>query len=267
MHPILFTFLIGAEIWTLKAYPAFLFLAGLVAVGGGAYAAKKNNISLKRALVFLIILLAAAFIGARLLHGLTNIEYYHQHPDRWLALDTQGFALFGGIIFAIITAILIARFFKINLWKMGDSLAPFLGVSIAIARVGCFLNGCCFGKETNLFWGVTFPFFSPAHKYQLSHGVADIFSVHPVHPTQLYELIAALIGSSIAMYCIKKKFPDGIAVIAFGIWFSLFRLGNYFLRASMNTFDAPTYFYPVLYVALILLGIFLLIRRLRNYKC
>ena len=264
MHPILFTFSIGTEIWALKAYPLFLFLAGLVAVGGGAYAAQKNNINLKRALVFLLILLAAAFIGARLLHGITNIGYYHEHPERWLALDTQGFAIFGGIIFAIVISILSAKILKINLWRMGDGLAPFLGISIALVRVGCFLNGCCFGKETNIFWGVTFPFFSPAHKYQLSHNIANIFSVVPVHPTQIYELIAALIGSGIALYCIKKKLPDGIAISAFVIWFALFRLGNYFLRAQMDTFTAPAYFYPALYVVLILLGIFLLIQRLRD---
>lgn len=228
------------------------------------YAAKKNNVNFKHALIFLAILLVAAFVGARLLHGFTNFGYYHQHPDRWLALDTQGFALFGGIIFAIITSILTARILKINLWKIGDGLAPFLGVSIALVRIGCFLNGCCFGKETNLPWGVTFPFFSPAHKYQLSHGAADIFSIHPVHPTQLYELIAALIGSGIALYCIKKKLPDGIAILAFGIWFALFRLGNYFLRVTTDTFDAPAYFYPTLYVLLIFLGLFLLTKKLRN---
>jgi phosphatidylglycerol:prolipoprotein diacylglycerol transferase len=206
----------------------------------------------------------AAFVGARVLHGLINFGYYRLHPDRWLALDFQGFALFGGIISAVVVGIIGCTILKINFWKLGDHWIPFLGLSIALMRVGCFLNGCCFGKETNLPWGVRFPFFSPAHKYQLAHHSADLFSVQLVHPTQLYELLAALIASGIAVIILKKKYREGTAILTFIILFAAIRWINYsFFRVMPDTFDASPLLYPLLYAGTIFVSLVLLVWKKR----
>lgn len=249
MHPILFN-LLGHDI---RAYSVFMALALIVVVIGIYLFAKKAGLASRPVFFILLIMAASAFVGARLLHAILNFGAYLSYPQRIIAFNLSGLSLYGGEILAIITGLIANYFLKFNLWKLGDIAAPFLGIGIAIARVGCFLNGCCFGKETNLPWAVEFPFMSPAHRYQLLSDPSEIFTVIPVHPTQIYELIAALIGSIIACICIKKKLPEGTAILAFGAWFTTFRWFNYCLRAQALTFDAPAYFYPALYGLIIAL--------------
>lgn len=203
----------------------------------------------------------SALIGARLLHIFTNIGLYTANPSRAWAIDTLGFSMFGGLVCGAIAAIVACRIMRINFWRLGDSLAPPLGLGIAVMRIGCYLNGCCFGHETRLPWGVSFPILSPAHKYQLAKSTTDFFHVTPVHPTEIYEMIAALIGAGLSAYLIKKKASDGAAILSFLLFFSLFRWFNYYLRATPPTFDASPLLYPSIYLTVAIACAVLLFRR------
>jgi prolipoprotein diacylglyceryltransferase len=98
---------------------------------------------------------------------------------------------------------------------------------------------------------------SEAHKYQLLNNETNILTVLPVHPTEIYELLAAGIGLFLASFLIRKKAPDGIAFLSFGIWFMAFRWFDYYLMVLPRTFQASPYFYPILYGFLIILcGVF-----------
>jgi phosphatidylglycerol:prolipoprotein diacylglycerol transferase len=257
MHPTLFTIHLASSSIPVKAYPFFMLLAAIVMIVGTVVLATREHLSIRPVVGILSGMLIASFVGSRLFHGLLNLKFYADHPERWLAFDLQGFAIFGGVLGAGTVWWVGCRVFRFNFWKLSDRLVFFLGISIALIRVGCFLNGCCFGKVSHLPWSVTFPLFSPAHKYQLMHHEASLLSVVPVHPTELYELAAALLGSLIAWHCVKEKKPAGTAALIFGIWFASFRLGNYFLRVPAESFDAPIFFYPCFYCGLIFLGIIL----------
>lgn len=236
---------------SLNSYAFFLTLAAAIGVFGGYWFAVRRGFGRRSVAIVLAAVSISAFVGARLLHVLIDWNFYLSHPSRIWAMDTVGFSLFGGIVLATLTGLLACRFLKLNAWRLGDTFAPFIGLGIAAMRVGCFLNGCCFGRETDLPWGVTFPVLSPAHRYQLSQSTADLFTVHPVHPTELYELAAALVCSAISVVIIKKKLSDGMAILSFLILFSAFRWLNYYLRVSPASFDAPSWFYPLFYFAII----------------
>lgn len=248
MHPELFVIHFENSILAVKAYSFFYFLATFLVVVGTFFLARKRGFEKNKLFIFLFIVLIAGFSGARILHCLTNWNAYISGKYNLFSFNMEGFAISGGITGALFAGWMISKKLKIDFWKLGDTGVVFLGVGIAMARIGCFLNGCCFGKKTTLPWGVHFPNLSQAHQYQLSHGMGNFFVVSAVHPTQVYEALAALVGSLLAIYVIRKKYPAGVAVLVFILWFFLFRLINMQLRVMPSTFDAPASFYLLFYL-------------------
>ena len=259
MHPNLNFFL-----FQIPAYSFFTVAALVTVVGGGYWFARKRGFKAVDSWLMLLGMGFAVFIGARLFNIVVNFEWYREDPSRIFSLTATGFSLYGGIVLAILVGALISYLRKIPLLRFADTVTPFIGIGIALMRVGCFLNGCCFGKETDLPWGVTFPPFSPAHLHQMSENILGSTSVNPVHPTQIYELFAALVGTYLAFILIKRGKADGSAFLAAGIWFSAFRWFNMYLRDLPYSDAVIHYYYPMLYMAVILVCGFVLTRHERS---
>jgi phosphatidylglycerol---prolipoprotein diacylglyceryl transferase len=115
--------------------------------------------------------LIAGFLGARLFYVLQHAGWYRQHPLKIIAFWEGGLIFYGGVIGAVAAFWGYARLKKIDVWRILDFLFPFVALVHAFGRVGCFLNGCCYGRLCRLPWAVQFPNLP-----------------HPVHPTQLYEM-------------------------------------------------------------------------------
>jgi prolipoprotein diacylglyceryl transferase len=115
----------------------------------------------------------AGVAGARLLHVLLNPSYYLAHPLEILNLGNGGLALHGGFTLAILAGIWYARWQRVDAWELADFLPKWGVLGIGIARIGCLLKGCCFGKPGDVPWAFDCSFL---------HDVAR-------HPTQLYEMI------------------------------------------------------------------------------
>ena len=88
-----------------------------------------------------------------------------------------GLSFHGGLLGGILATLLYGRLHKLSFWVMADLLSPGLALGYALARIGCFLNGCCYGEPTKLPWGVVFP------------GI----TTDPCHPTQLYSSLGSLL--------------------------------------------------------------------------
>ncbi len=252
----------------IKSYRFFLVLAIIALVSISYFFLVKRGLFWKKTLIFLLLMVLAVPIGARLLHILSNYAYYDGDVSKMLNLHPVGFALYGGLILAVISAWMACRVMKIDLWRVADGVTPGLGIGIAITRIGCYLNGCCFGKSTELAWGVTFPPGSSANVYQLlnnNKGINffDFLSTTAVHPTQIYELLAALLGTILALYILRRQKNDGMAFLVFVLWFTSFRWINWYFRVPPSTLDVPLYFYPCLYGCIIIIAGFLLYRRSR----
>lgn len=257
MFPFLIHFSLLNQEVAFGPYSLFFFLAIVVAVTGCFFYALKRGYEAKKILVVLAVMLISAVAGARILNALVNFNAYAANPGKLLEFSAEGFSLYGGIIFAIVSGLICCRLFRLNVFRLGDTFVPFLGLSIAVMRVGCFLEGCCFGKMTDLPWGVKFPLLSPAHIYQMS-VYGNYFDVKPVHPTELYELAAALLLGFIAFRMLKKNHSDGVTMFVFIVGFSLFRLFNSYLRVNPDSFTAPVYFYPALYLSIVALSLFMI---------
>lgn len=253
MHPDPFIISLGFVDLILAPYTVCLMLGAIVVpVGGYWYARRRRDIPQATLWQVLIGTVAGGFIGARLLNVVLNLPEFRAHPQAIIAWERHGFSLYGGLLMAAFTGWVICRFKHVSVWRMADVIAPFLGIGIAIIRIGCFLQGCCFGKITRLPWGITFPMMSPSHLHQLSQGQTSLVQVNPVHPTQLYELEAALFGSLIAWRMLKHNLPAGSAMGAFLLVFTSCRLAIYFFRVMPDSYIVPHWFYPVLYGGLLL---------------
>lgn len=180
MHPILFH--IGQ--FPVHTYGVLLMLGfglGLWRATAAAQRYPEKGITAQDVLDLAVWVLVSGIFFAR-------VAFVFLEPD-WRALLPQFFAIWnGGISFdgalfgGLLAIILFCRARKISFLNMADLVAPSAVLGYAVGRIGCFFNGCCYGRPTSLPWGVRF--------YDTDDGGA---LTPPSHPTQLYSTFMSLI--------------------------------------------------------------------------
>lgn len=162
----------------IHAYGVVLALAFVAGIAMGVVNGRRIGLGTDQVLDLAVWFLVSAMVGARALY---IVLYPAQFPTvwSWFALTQGGLVFFGGFLATAATMIAFGKWHRIRLRDLGDMIAPCLILGHAVGRIGCFLNGCCYGRPTDLPWGVVFP--------RLGDGL-------PRHPTQLYEagFLAAL---------------------------------------------------------------------------
>ncbi len=144
----------------------------------------------------------------------------------WAAFWAGGLTYYGGLLGASAYAVYFLRREKFAFWKAADMAGFVVPLGLAWGRMGCFLAGCCFGRQCSLGWAVRFPAFSPASElHARSHRMAHEGLVSlPVHPTQLYESAGSLIIALVAYTVVnpRKRF-DGQVFLFFLASYSVLR--------------------------------------------
>lgn len=206
MHPILFK--IGPL--TLYSYGVFVALGFITALLVAVNQAKRHSIAKESILDLGFYILLSAIIGSRLLYVIIEYKYYIKNPLTIFKIWEGGLVFFGGLIFAVASAVIYAKKKSLNFYTVADTLAPSIAVGHAIGRLGCFSAGCCYGSPTDLPWGVIF---TDPHSLAI-RGV-------PLHPTQLYES-AAEFGIFVFLLSMArhKKFEGEI----FGLYLILYSI-------------------------------------------
>ena len=125
---------------------------------------------------------AGGIVGARIGSVLLSWQEYLDQPTEALNLWAGGMAWHGGVVGGVLAVVIVAALMRVSVGRMCDLAAPGMVVAYAIARVGCFLNGCCYGHPTDLPWAVTFPQIGRTHAPPV-----------PVHPTQFYAIAGSLL--------------------------------------------------------------------------
>ncbi len=108
--------------------------------------AKRQGINPDIIFNFLFTAFIFGIIGARLFYVIENISYYLKRPLEMIMLQHGGLSWFGGLILGAFSGVLYLKNKKLPLYKVLDLVAPAVALAQAIGRVGCFLNGCCFGR-------------------------------------------------------------------------------------------------------------------------
>jgi len=214
VKPILFH-LGDIQIHSFGVLVALGFLAGLASA---SYNARRAG--LKGEVVYDLApwLVGSGLIGARLLYVISywDRDFAGQPLTEALAVWKGGLVFYGGLILATLTALWRIKAMTLPLWTITDCLAPGIALGHAFGRVGCLLNGCCFGRPTSLPWGIHFPG---------SHPTAAA----AVHPAQVYESLLNLVFFGALMWGFgRRKFPGQI--------FSIYLIGYALLRAFTEWF-------------------------------
>jgi phosphatidylglycerol:prolipoprotein diacylglycerol transferase len=165
MHPELFE--IPVVHLTVKSYGFMMVLGFLAAVAVIRYLSRHFTRDPQHITNAALYALIAGVVGAR---AFFVIHYYDQFRGNWgslLAIWNGGLELIGGVVLAIAAILLYIRYHKLPMRHYLDVLAIGLTVALMFGRLGCFLNGCCYGKPTELPWGVQFPYGSFAYESQV----------------------------------------------------------------------------------------------------
>ena len=205
-----------------RSYGLMLALAFLVGTWLGLREARRLGLDEDKLVNVILIVLVASVLGARALYVMEHVQEFRREWTSVVALWQGGLTLYGGIVAGTAAGLMAARRFGLPMWSVADALTPSLALGAGIGRIGCHLNGCCYGRPTSLPWGMVFP---PDSYAGLEFGNAA------VHPSQLY-LAAAGFALFALSWSLRRRFAvPGTLFWLFIILFALIRIPIDFTRA------------------------------------
>lgn len=190
--------------------------------------AKKQKIDGKHILNIALLILIGAVIGPRLVYVFEHLTYFLGSPTEIFSMSEGGITSYGAFLGVLFVWLYTRKKKDISFSQILDFVAPYILLAIAITRIGCFLNWCCYGQASQLPWAIS--------------AAGDTAR----HPTQLYEIVYSLVGFFILLKFKKirdkgkivrksAKFKKllqkkGSLFLFFLLFYSFFRFFNDFLR-------------------------------------
>ncbi len=240
MYPILF-----------KLGPVKIYAYGIMVATGFLIAtllaereAKRENISGGLIMDLAIVIILSGLLGARFLYVVNNLDYFIRNPKEILMLTRGGLVFYGGAGFSVAASFLFLMIRRVPFFRVADTVIPYATLAHSLGRIGCFLNGCCWGKPTRMFLGVTFPQVSQA-----------------VHPTQLYEAISLFLLFLFLVFIKRRKKFNGQVFLSWLVSYSVIRFFIEFLRGDNKPVLIGLTLSQVISAIIFIIGIFSL------YKC
>lgn len=163
------------------------------------------------AVAIMLCSLAGAFFQHRLI-AVVNNTY---------ASEGSGFVLYGGIIAGAVSCIFLCKIKGMNVWKVIDEIASIVPLGQGIGRVGCFVSGCCYGKQTNGMLNIIY-----------SHPGSRAPQGIPLIPVQIYEAIFDVLLFLFLSYGLKKERALHLTSVLYLLMYSTFRFIIEFFRGD-----------------------------------
>ena len=241
----------------IRSYGLMMALAFFAAVLYVWRVALRDGKPFERFLTIAYIMIFGGIIGARLFYVLLHLEEF---AGNWTSsfnpfgsdkFGIAGLNVYGGVIVAIIGTFVYCRWRKISTLEVFDYFSPAFGLGLGIARIGCFLNGCCFGTPTDLPWGVSFPLGSIPYA---------VYFDAPLHPSQLYTSLYGFGLFFLLHFMMKRRrFVGQIVALLFMIE-AVFRFAIEYVRyyeeeMHLHVSGLDTTYNQVMSLALFLLGL------------
>lgn len=260
MHPHIVIF--GQNIQT---YYVCAAAAGLLGAALSSAALRKIRQEAWAYILPLLIIISALF-GARILNFLTYPGAYTHGFHLW-TFSYRQLSLMGGLVAGTAVIMLYCYFRKTRLPLIADALTLPAAAGIILLKLGCFFNGCCFGKPTDGPFGLVFP--ANEFRYEFLNSLQVIKAKSPVvHPTQLYEITGALAALALAVLLTRfLKLKEGSKSAIFSAAFCAARWIVLPFRELPYEKHVISTVYPALYAALLFLSLgYLLYVNHRNQK-
>lgn len=200
------------------------------------------------------VLILAGIVGARVLYVLTywDRDFRNQPASEIFMVQHGGLVFHGGFVGASLAGFLWCARRRISGWRMADILAPGLALGHALGRIGCLINGCCYGRRCELPWGIRYPG---------TYGLPD----SPLHPTQLYEALLGLaLSGGLAWLFGRRRFEGQV----FAVYLIAYAVLRSFVELFRGDYPATTLYFGILtpahWVSAGLLGLGLICYGLRR---
>lgn len=206
-------------------YGVLLAIAFVLGSLWATRAARRRGIPEERTLSLIGWILISSIVGARL-HFVLGHPTSYEDPLQLFRIWEGGLTLYGGLIAAILVSFLYLRRHRIGFLPVADSVAPALALGEGITRIGCFLNGCCFGQACDPSIGIHYPADSYA-AMALGHTA--------VYPSQLL-LSAGMFALFVLLWRLDRR-PGRV-----GRLFGLYLVGQGLLRYAV---DFTRYYEPI----------------------
>ncbi|MEN6601685.1 MAG: prolipoprotein diacylglyceryl transferase [Bryobacteraceae bacterium] len=218
MHPKLIT--IGD--FFIPSYGFFVALGFLAGLWMASRLARRQGLNSDLIVNLSIYCAVTGVLGGKVLMVLFDLDFYLRNPGELFSLTTlrAGGVFYGGLVLALIAAIIYMRHVKLPGWRTADALAPGVALGHAIGRIGCFMAGCCWGSECNLPWAVTFT--NPD-----AHEMFGTPLNMPLHPAQLYQSAAEALIFVLLYWRFSRPHAPGFIL---GLYLMLTSTGRFLIE-------------------------------------
>ncbi|RPJ42979.1 MAG: prolipoprotein diacylglyceryl transferase [Candidatus Latescibacterota bacterium] len=212
----------------IRSYGVMIALSFAIGIWLAVRRGRKRGVDPGRITDLSIVILIASIVGARLLYVLPYWGEFAANPLRVFEIWRGGLTMYGGLAGAVLASALYMRAKRMPFWKVADIVAPSVALGLSLTRVGCFLNGCCFGVPNPSGWGVRFPPHSAAG--------SEFYGV-PLHPAQLYDSAVGLFLFLLLLLLDGKLRRDGRLFLVF---IGLYGVARFFLDRVRYYEDVST---------------------------
>lgn len=207
--------------FTVYGYGLMIGIGIIAAYLTAEYRAKKSGLDPERILGFVASCAVGGFIGAKLLYIISIFDQVIEDISILWPIK-NGWVVYGGIIFGIGGAALYCKIKKLNILKYLDNAFPSVALGQAFGRIGCFLAGCCYGKESHGPLAVTF-----THSMFAPNNV-------PLIPTQLISSALDFLNFAVLAIFYKKNKKPGRVLCAYLIFYSIGRFIIEYFRGDLD---------------------------------
>ncbi len=205
MHPQLFGII--------KSFGVLLALSFVIGFWLSVYRGRRRGFEPDLVLDFCLTVMISSIVGVRLFYVITHPTEFQPWYEAFL-LWRGGLTLYGGILLAIGAVWFFCRRRGVPFLSMADVLAPQVALGIGITRLGCFLNGCCYGKPTDGPFGMSFPE-TCAAGWETDCAV--------IHPTQLYSSLGGFMAFALTLLWERWSYFEGATFARFILLYGLSR--------------------------------------------
>ena len=204
--------------WSVRWYGVLIALGIMALVAWALWQARKGaKVSYDTIFTAAIIAIPSGVIISRFLHVIDFRDYYLEHPEKIIGGD--GLTIYGAVLGAALGIWIYSQFAKVKFSYFADVIAPGIVLAQAIGRVGCTINGCCYGVETTLPWGLVYN-----HPNALAPlGVAT-------QPVVVYEILYLALMFGALLWLRGRLKPDGSVFLVYLSLYAVWRLASDFLR-------------------------------------
>ena len=262
---VLATWFSPLRVFPIYGYGMMLLLAFVCGAAWAGRRAERVGISRETIWDVAMLILVTGVVGAR---GFYLIQYGHRvfkeaggPGDVLFAainLSEGGLVLYGGIILGAIAYFLFCRWRKIHPLLLADVITPSIFLGLAFGRIGCLLNGCCFGDSCQLPWAITFPPGSVPYLTLVHLGflLPDAPTSLPLHPTQIYSAIGGLFMAAATAGVFRYRRRNGEVLAVAAIFYPINRFLIEFLRGDEFTqFDTGLTISQIVSLGVLVCGI------------